>query len=154
MKTKFKVVIVSGYFNPLHVGHIRLLRDAAKLGDYLFVIINNDMQVAIKGSVPFMSAKDRAEIVGSLKFVDETFISVDKNESVSRTLDWCVSALKSMKEFDFKLIFANGGDRKSKMDIPEKRICEIHGIQMVFGVGGNKVQSSSKLIKKAIKKNE
>ena len=144
-----KVVIVSGYFNPLHAGHIRLLKDAAKLGDYLFVIINNDAEVIIKGSKQFMSAKERAEIVGSLKFVDETFISVDvRDGTVCKTLDWCVKALKSMKEYEFELIFANGGDRKFKGDIPERFVCYNHGIKMVFGVGGKKIQSSSKLLKK------
>ena len=66
-----KKVAVSGYFNPLHIGHIRLLKEAKELGDYLVVILNNDQQVKLKGSVPFMSIEDRKEIVLAIKYVDE-----------------------------------------------------------------------------------
>ena len=81
-----KKVAVSGYFNPLHIGHIRLLKEAKNLGNYLIVILNNDFQVKLKGSVPFMSIEDRKEIVASIRYVDEVFISIDKDKSICKSL--------------------------------------------------------------------
>lgn len=134
-----KIVCVSGYFNPLHIGHIALFKEARALGDYLVVTVNNDNQVKIKGSVPFMKEEERAEIIRNLKMVDEVVISIDDDKTVCRTLE--------MVNPD---IFANGGDRKNPDDVPEKVVCDRLEIEMVFGVGGNeKQQASSVLIKNA-----
>ena len=130
-----KVVVASGYFNPLHRGHIDLLEAAAKLGDQLVVIINNDHQVTVKGSMPFMQAPERAYIVNALACVDKVIISEDKDTTVCKTLERINPA-----------IFANGGDRKDSNDIPEAKVCERLGIEMIFNVGGKKVQSSSNLL--------
>ncbi|MCF7820151.1 MAG: adenylyltransferase/cytidyltransferase family protein [Candidatus Pacebacteria bacterium] len=133
-KKKKTVVAVSGYFNPLHVGHLEMIEQAKSLGDYLVAIINNDKQVKLKGSVPFMSAKDRLKIVGALKVVDEVFLSIDSDKTV-------IKSLEKIKPD----IFANGGDRKNLNDIPEANICQKLGIKMVDGLG-KKIRASSKLI--------
>ncbi|MFA5644141.1 MAG: adenylyltransferase/cytidyltransferase family protein [Patescibacteria group bacterium] len=141
-KTKNKnrvVVAVSGYFNPLHVGHLEMIEKSKKLGDYLVVIVNNDYQVALKGSVPFMNQKDRIKIAESLKNVDEVFLSIDKDKTV------CKSLTKIKPN-----IFANGGDRKNLNDVPEYNICQKLNIKMVDGLG-KKIKSSSILIKDAFK---
>jgi D-beta-D-heptose 7-phosphate kinase/D-beta-D-heptose 1-phosphate adenosyltransferase len=136
---KGKTVCVSGYFNPLHIGHIDLLQNAKDLGDHLVVIINNDDQVKLKGSIPFMDAGERAEIIKNLRMVDEAIISIDTDKTVRKTLEQVHPD-----------IFANGGDRKNENDIPESVVCERLGIEMVFNVGGEKTQASSKLLKNAI----
>jgi D-beta-D-heptose 7-phosphate kinase/D-beta-D-heptose 1-phosphate adenosyltransferase len=131
------VVAVSGYFNPLHVGHLDMIAKSKKLGDKLVVIINNDVQVKLKGSVPFMSEKDRVRVIGSLRDVDEVFLSIDHDKTVCRSL----TKIKPN-------IFANGGDRHSIGDVPEYPICKKFGIKMVDGLG-RKIRASSELIARA-----
>ncbi|QQG52565.1 MAG: adenylyltransferase/cytidyltransferase family protein [Candidatus Falkowbacteria bacterium] len=131
------VVAVSGYFNPLHVGHLDMITKAAKLGDKLIVIVNNDQQVKLKGSVPFMSEADRVRVIGALKGVDEVFLSIDKDKTVCRSL----TKIKPN-------IFANGGDRHSIGDVPEYPICKKFGIKMVDGLG-KKIRASSEMIARA-----
>ena len=146
---KSKIVIVSGYFNPIHSGHIDYFNAARELGDELWVIVNNDEQVKLKGTVPFMDMRERIKIVKSLKMVNHVFDSVDKDTSVVVTLGYITKFWKASEnvtgvEYDF--IFANGGDRKSG-NTPEEEYCINNGIQTVYGVGAEKVQSSSKLLK-------
>ncbi len=126
------VVAVSGYFDPIHVGHIEYLKLAKQLGDKLVVIVNNDFQARIKKGKSFMNENDRVEIVASLKCVDEVFLSIDRDSSVCKSL-----------EFIQPNIFANGGDRKLE-EIPETKIMKKYGIKMVDGLGG-KIRSSSDL---------
>lgn len=140
VKKKPVVVAVSGYFNPLHVGHLEMIEKSKKLGDKLVAIINNDQQVKLKGSVPFMSQVDRLKIVGALRDVDAVFLSIDKDATV------CKSLAKVKPD-----IFANGGDRKSLNDVPEFPICSKLGIKMVDGLG-KKIRASSKLIAEAAAK--
>jgi len=137
-----KIVITSGYFNPIHIGHINLMREAKALGDFLVVIVNNDEQVKMKGSVPFMSEKERLEIVKEVKHVDAVFLSVDGNKSIAESLKAVA------KQYKGELLFAKGGDRHAG-NIPEeeKKVCDEFNIAIINGVGGNKVQSSSWLIK-------
>ncbi|MEX0931757.1 MAG: adenylyltransferase/cytidyltransferase family protein [Candidatus Paceibacterota bacterium] len=131
--------VISGYFNPLHVGHLDMIREAKALGERLVVIVNSDAQVTLKGSTPFMSEKERAEIVSAIQGVDEVVISIDTDRTVCKTL----SQINPH-------IFANGGDRTNINEIPEAAICEEQEIQMAFNVGSRgKIQSSSWLIKKA-----
>ena len=134
---KQTVVVVSGYFNPIHSGHINLFNEAKKLGDRLIVIINNDKQVELKGSQKFMNQNERKSIIEAIKYVDQVIISIDEDETQAKTL-----------EFVKPTIFANGGDRENSKKLPlsETKICNKHGIKMVFGVGGGKVQSSSWLL--------
>lgn len=147
LKSKQKIVITSGYFNPLHVGHINLMSEAKKFGDYLVVIVNNDEQVKIKGAVPFMKEDERLEIIKTLKFVDKVFLSIDKNGFVSKSLQSIAEMYPSAE-----LFFAKGGDRNAK-NIPEEEIkaCDKYKIKVINNVGGEKVQSSSWLIKNSIK---
>ena len=134
MEESKKIVCASGYFNPLHRGHISYLNEAKKLGDYLIVIVNNDFQIGLKGSKRFMDEKERCIIVNNLKCVDEVRLSVDMDETVCKSL-----------ELIKPNIFAKGGD--STIDnIPERKICEKIGIKMVFNVGEDKIQSSSNLL--------
>tara|TARA_Y100000310_G_C20574358_1_gene759723 strand:- start:77 stop:1105 length:1029 start_codon:yes stop_codon:yes gene_type:complete len=134
------VVAVSGYFNPLHVGHIELFEEAKDLGTKLVVIVNNDHQVQMKGSYPFMNEQERMHIVSSLASVDNAVLSIDKDKTVRKTL--------GLIKPD---IFANGGDR-TKKNIPEIPICKKIKCKLVFGVGkSGKIQSSSWLLKRLLK---
>lgn len=132
-----KTIIASGYFNPLHVGHLEYLENAKKLGNKLIVIVNNDIQVGLKGSVPFMTSEDRCKIVKALKCVDEALVSIDLDRTVTKTLQ---HIMKSEKD----CLFAKGGD--SVME----NTPEIATIKTVFNVGGGKIRSSSDYIKNSI----
>lgn len=143
-----KIIITSGYFNPMHPGHINLFKGAKALGDFLIVIVNNDEQTRTKGSAEFMDENDRIEIVKSIKYVDEVFLSIDKGKSISESLK--VVALKFP---NCQIFFAKGGDRNvGNIPEEEKKVCEEFNIQVVNGVGGGKVQSSSWLINNVINK--
>lgn len=135
-------VAVSGGFDPVHVGHLRMLKKARQLGDKLVVILNNDNWLRQKKGYVFMSAKERAEILLSLPFVDKVYITKHKRKDSDMSVCKALTALHPA-------VFANGGDRKGKKDIPESKTCEDAGIKMVFGVGGGKVQSSSWMIRDA-----
>jgi len=139
-----KVVITSGYFNPLHIGHINLIREAKKLGDFLVVIVNNDEQVKIKGSFPFMPEQERIEIVKALRYADEVILSIDKDVTQAKSLEFMA------KKHDGDLYFAKGGDRNAN-NIPqsERDVCKKYNIKIANGVGGEKIQSSSWLLSKA-----
>ncbi len=137
-KTKKPVVVaVSGYFNPLHVGHLEMIAKAKKLGDKLVAIVNSDYQVELKGRVPFMKENDRLKIIKALRDVDEVFLSLDRDLSVCRSL------AKVRPD-----IFANGGDRHNVGDVPEAALCRRLGIKMVDGLG-KKIRASSELISRA-----
>ena len=127
-----KKVCISGYFDPLHVGHIEYINKAKKLGDYLVVIVNNNLQCKLKKGKFFMDENDRVEIVKNLKSVDEVFLSIDSDKTVCKSLE----KLKPS-------IFANGGDRKN-YEIPESAICKKYNIQIIDGLG-EKIRSSSDL---------
>jgi len=131
------IVAVSGGFDPIHYGHIKLFREARKLGDKLIVILNSDNFLMKKKGFVLMNFKHRKRILKAIKYVDKVIKCRDKDLSVCKTL----AKLKPD-------IFANGGDRQSEKDIPEDQICEKLGIKMVFNVGGHKIYSSSDLIKK------
>ena len=137
-RTKEKIVAVSGYFDPLHIGHIRYIRDAKKLGDKLVVILSRDDQCIAKKGYVFMPYEERKEILLALKWVDEVVMNIDDDLTVTRTLE----KLKPD-------IFAKGGDRTPEtMPKSEIEVCKRLGINLVFGVGGEKIQSSSWLVQK------
>jgi len=127
-------VVCSGYFDPLHVGHIECLELAKELGDKLVVIVNNDRQTILKKGYEFMPVKERLKVVESLGIVDEVFESIDEDCSVCKSL----AAVKPN-------IFAKGGDRNVG-NIPENAVCEEFGIKIIDGLGA-KIQSSSDLVK-------
>ena len=139
---KKKAIIVSGYFNPIHKGHLEYFNTAKALTDELFVIVNNDHQRALKGSKEFQQEEERMIIVSNIKAVDLAILSVDTDRTVCKTIE------KIAKEFGttYDLAFANGGDQNNDT-IPEKSICEAMGIQLLDGLG-DKIQSSSWLLKK------
>lgn len=139
---KPKAIIVSGYFNPLHKGHLELFEKAKEAGDELWVIVNNDLQRVLKGSKAFMEEKERYTIVEAIRYVDKALISIDKDKTQCTTLTYLANTFK--KEYD--LYFANGGDQNNE-SIPEVPICEIYGIGLIDGLG-DKIQSSSWLLKK------
>ena len=138
---KPKAIIVSGYFNPLHKGHLELFEKAKAKGDELWVIINNDLQRELKGSKAFMDENERFLIVSAIKFVDKAIISIDKNKTQNETL----SFLADQNSQKFDIYFANGGDQDNK-SIPEKLICKQKGIILIDGLG-DKIQSSSWILK-------
>ena len=139
---KSKAIIVSGYFNPLHKGHLEYFELAKKKGDLLFVIVNSDIQRELKGSSPFQDEAERLLIVRSMRLVDKAFLSLDQDRTVSATLALLHQQYGSM----FDLAFANGGDQNNEV-IPERDICDRLGIELIDGLG-DKIQSSSWLINK------
>lgn len=139
------VVVISGYWNPIHVGHLDYIENAKLLGDTLVVIVNSDAQVKIKGSEPFMKEADRQRIVQSIKGVDRAIVSIDEDISVVKTLKFIWDYYSQDSEFK-GMVFANGGDRKEG-SIPETKLCKELGILEAYGVGGEKKESSSNLLK-------
>lgn len=134
------VVITSGYFDPVHVGHLEYFQKAKRLGDLHICIVNNNRQAVMKKDYYFMDEEDRVEIVSALKDVDMAVLSIDTDSTVCKTLEWL------RKRFpDEYLIFAKGGDR-DKDNIPEYEVCRKNGIVIMDGLGG-KVRSSSELVK-------
>ena len=134
-----KIVVASGYFDPLHSGHVEYLQKAKSLGDKLIVIVNNDNQAKMKKGFSFMTATERIKLVRELICVDAVVESVDEDRSVCKTL-------KSLHPD----IFAKGGDQ-TVGTIPEAKICDELGIKVVDGLG-DKIQSSRWLLSE-IKKN-
>ena len=141
-KMKKKAIIVSGYFNPIHKGHIEYFNNAKKLADELFVIVNSDYQRLLKGSKKFHDEDERMIIVSNIKAVDKVILSIDKDRTVCKTL----KLIFNKYETEYELFFANGGDQNNDT-IPERSICEKVGITLVDGLG-DKVQSSSWLLEK------
>lgn len=141
---KRKIVAISGGFDPIHIGHVRMFKEAKALGDELVVILNNDNWLATKKGFSFMPEEERKEIIEAIAGVNRVVITDhalgDADRSVCR-------ALREIKPH----IFANGGDRKPDGDpVPEVDVCDELGIEMVYNIGtGGKVQSSSWLIAKA-----
>ena len=130
------IACVSGYFDPIHIGHIEYFKLAKQGADKLMVIVNNDDQAILKKGRPFMPADERIKIIQELKCVDYVVKSVDIDRTVCKTLE-TVSPRPNY--------FCNGGDQNNN-SIPEAEICNQLGIELVDGLG-NKIQSSSWLIK-------
>jgi cytidyltransferase-like protein len=139
---KPKAIIVSGYFNPLHKGHLELFEKAKAAGDKLWVIVNSDLQRALKGSKEFMDENERLTIVSAIKYVDKALISIDQDKTQCTTL----AHLADKFVDDYDLYFANGGDQNNE-SIPEVPVCKEKGIGLLEGLG-DKIQSSSWLLKK------
>ena len=127
-----KKVAISGYFDPIHVGHLEYIEMSKKLGDYLIVIVNNNKQCVLKKGKPFMDEMDRIKIIKAIKWVDEVFLCVDEDSTVCKSLE------KIKPD-----IFTNGGDRHNT-EIPEAVVCRKYGIELIDGMG-NKIRSSSEL---------
>jgi len=144
-----KLIIASGYFNPIRPAHIEYLSLARGLGDRLIVIINNDEQVKLKRDIPFMNEADRRYIVQSLKCVDGTVMSIDMDGSVCKTIESIYNHYSNLgyiynNDAHNSVTFAKGGDRFAG-EIPESSICKELGIKIVDGLG-KKDGSSSELL--------
>lgn len=138
---KKKAIIVSGYFNPLHKGHLEYFNNAKALCDELFVIVNSDNQRALKGSKPFQDENERLLIVSNIKAVDKAVLSIDQDRTVCETIRLLANDYRA----DYDLAFANGGDQNNDT-IPEIPVCKELGVELIDGLG-DKIQSSSWLLK-------
>ena len=136
---RIESVVVSGGFDPIHVGHLRMFKDASELAPRLIVVINNDNFLMQKKGYVFMPITERMEIIKSFGMVDKVVESIDMDLTVCKTLE------RLAKEENLQ-IFANGGDRNSKDDISEAEVCEQNNIRLEFNIGGGKIQSSSSLV--------
>ncbi len=141
-----KRIIVSGYFNPLHGGHLDYIESAKTLGDYLIVVVNNDKAQVLKKGKVILDEQNRMRLMRALRDVDEVMLSVDEDLGQSKTL-------RKIRELypDDELVCANGGDRDpTKHALPENetQACLDCKIEMVFGVGSHEVEkrdSSSRI---------
>jgi len=137
-----KAIIVSGYFNPIHKGHLEYFNNAKAAGDVLIVIVNNDLQRHLKGSKEFQKQDERLFIVENIKAVDHAVLSID----VDRTVVSTIRLVHERFGDKYQLAFANGGDQNND-SIPEAGVCETLGIELIDGLG-DKIQSSSWLLAK------
>ena len=138
--SKPKAIIVSGYFNPFHKGHLELFEKAKGAGDELWVIVNSDLQRELKGSKEFMDENERLLIVSAIGIVDKALISIDKDKTQCVTL----ADIANKYSPDYELYFANGGDQNND-SISEVLVCKEKGIGLIDGLG-DKIQSSSWLL--------
>lgn len=136
-----KAIIVSGYFNPIHKGHLEYFNNAKDMADELFVIVNSDFQRKLKGSREFQEEDERLFIVQNIKAVDKAIISIDKDRTVCKTICFLFEKYGDK----YQLAFANGGDQDNN-SIPETPICKELSIELIDGLG-EKIQSSSWLLK-------
>lgn len=139
-----KVVIVSGYFNPLHGGHLDMIEAAAAMGDRLIVIVNNDRQQLLKKGKIILDEKNRLRLLRAIKGVDQVILSIDEEPPVINTLEMIAKQYPGDE-----LIFANGGDRSTGKVVPETEVCERYNIEMIFDAGGTKKTDSSTRINQA-----
>jgi cytidyltransferase-like protein len=137
-----KAVIVSGYFNPIHKGHLEYFMNAKQQADKLIVIVNSDLQRELKGSKSFQDEEERCFIVSSIRYVDNVFLSIDKDRTVIET----IKEVHRIFGHSYDIYFANGGDQNNET-IPEAAICNELGIGLIDGLG-DKIQSSSWLLAK------
>ena len=140
-KIKRKAIIVSGYFNPVHKGHLELFQKSKEKGDFLIVIINSDLQRKLKGSKIFQDENERLSIISSIKYVNKAIISIDKDKTQISTIKYLHNKYNTI----WDLYFANCGDQDNN-SIPERKICKDLNISLIDGLG-NKIQSSSWLLK-------
>ena len=138
---KKKAIIVSGYFNPIHKGHLEYFNNAKALCDELFVIVNNDHQRELKGSNEFQKEDERMIIVSNIKAVNKAVLSIDQDRTVCET----IRRIANEYGEEYELAFANGGDQNNDT-IPERPICEEMNVALIDGLG-DKIQSSSWLLK-------
>jgi cytidyltransferase-like protein len=139
-----KIVILSGFFNPLHGGHLDMIEEAAEMGDKLVVIVNNDIQQKLKKGKIILDERNRLRLVSALQHVDDAILAIDQEPPVIETL-----RVIAKEHPNDELIFANGGDRSSPSAVPETEVCEEFGIEMVYGIGGTDKADSSTRINQA-----
>ena len=133
---------MSGGFDPVHKGHIRMFREAANLSINVIVGLNSDKWLTRKKGKPFMNWDERAEILQSCKYINQVLPFDDSDETAN---DIIKQVCGLYRDFDVNIYFANGGDRTSD-NVPEMKVCDELGVEMIWGLGGGKIQSSSWLI--------
>ena len=136
------VIIISGGFDPVHKGHLRMFREASWLGHQVIVGLNSDDWLTRKKGKPFMDFKERKEILEGFKYINQVLAFDDKDETANDIIKQVCSLYR---DFDVNIYFANGGDRTSD-NVPEMKVCDELGVEMIWGIGGGKIQSSSWLI--------
>ena len=147
------IVILSGGFDPVHIGHIRMFREASQFGHYVIVGLNSDDWLTRKKGKPFMCWEERKEVLESIRYVNQVLPFDDSDDTASDIIRKVANHYWDNAETDdtgffnyYSIYFANGGDR-GKGNVPEIEVCKDVGVEMLWGVGGGKVQSSSDLIK-------
>ena len=144
---KMRIGIISGYFNPIHTGHLDYIESAKQECGVLYVIVNSDKQVKVKGSEPFMDEDSRVRIVKALQAVNYAFISVDEDETVVKSIEQIYKCNQNDPFID-SFVFMNGGDRIAG-NTPEEEYCRDNDIETLYNIGGGKTQSSSILIERS-----
>jgi len=134
-----KLAIVSGGFDPVHVGHLELFERAKSISDDVFAIVNTDDFLTNKKGKPFMPFEERVIIIQALKPIKLAVKSIDTDETVQATIKQIYETYKD--KYD-EILFCNGGDKTSGANTPEHNLCEELGIKSVYGLG-DKIQSSS-----------
>jgi len=146
-----RIAIVSGYFNPIHIGHLQMIKAARELAPHLVVIVNNDRQQLLKKGRILMTEGDRHAIVAELRCVDEAFVAVDDDSTV-------VASLRQLRVRypDAELLFCNGGDRSHPSEVPsaETHLTDEIGLQLVYGVGGEQKADSSSRINEELSRSD
>ncbi len=135
-----KIAITSGYFDPLHRGHLELFRLARAQADALWVIVNSDAQAALKKGAPFLDEATRLAVVAELRDVDRAVLSADRDGSVCVTLD---GLIREAVDAGHEVLFCKGGDRRAA-NIPETAVLARHHVRLVDGLGA-KIDSSSRI---------
>ena len=143
-----RVVVISGYANPIHRGHCdycRLAKEFAGPDGLVYFIVNSDAQSRLKKGFSFVPEEDRLAVVGAIRHVDRAVLSIDDDRTVCRTIEWLLSS----SDFERPTHFANGGDVTAYSPAPESAVCASNGIAMVYGLG-DKVQSSSWILERSV----
>ena len=148
MSCSQKIVVISGYFSPVHQGHVeyaRMAKEFAGPDGLVYVIVNSDAQSLLKKKFSFVPEQDRLAVMGALRYVDAVFLSIDTDRTVCKTIEWiCQNAPVKPTHF------ANGGDVTASAPCPEEPVCRAHGIELVYGLG-DKIQSSSWILEASVK---
>ena len=143
MTKKYDYALVSGGFDPVHVGHLRMFQDAKNLSNKVILLLNNDEWLIKKKGKPFMNQNQRKEILEEFKSITEVIIQTSSEKSSSRAIEEFVN-----NNSNKSICYCNGGDRSNIKNILESDICQKLGVSLEFGIGGEeKVESSSQLTK-------
>ena len=138
------IIVLSGGFDPVHKGHLRMFREASQLGHHVIVGLNSDEWLTRKKGKPFMEFEERKEILEGFKYINQV-LSFDDTDDTASDIIRVVHDIFDYQDIDLQIYFANGGDRTTD-NVPEMDICKELGVEMLWGVGGEKIQSSSWLI--------